>query len=65
MLVVLFRLSNGDEFWVFCGTAWYDECSDDWVCERVLDTSVGDGPMPLLRLDFSSGGCLLSVDLIV
>lgn len=64
MLLVLFQCSNGDDLRVYCESVWFDEDVQEWVCERVSDTSDDDGPMPFLRFDCGLGGFLVSVNMI-
>ena len=51
-----------EEFFVTCQSVYFDEFRAVWVCEKVSDTSDGDGVIPVLRLPECFG--LMSVSIV-
>lgn len=55
-------VSGVEEFFVVCSSVSFDSLASVWVCERVVNTSDGDGGIPVLRLPECFG--LVSVSVI-
>ena len=65
MLEVYFVSGEGEfveEFFVYCKSVYLDSFRKVWVCERVSDTSDGDGESLVLRVPDCF--CLNSVSIV-